>query len=131
MFRDDGSIQHGMYRAELAPIPRRPPHEETDGGEPASTRQQGRTLETRRREPAPTSGGWRITPLRRQETVQYDVEASYRRRPAKILPPQVPGCPLDQYPGEEPECADEDSPRVSRARFVRVRARAASESLSG
>ena len=80
-----------------------------------------RLLEARRLEQAQTSGGWKIAPLRRQEAVSYDVEASYRRRPVRALPPQVPGSPLDEYPGEQPQCCDEESPRVLRARCVSVR----------
>jgi hypothetical protein len=131
VFRDDGTISGDVRDAGLA------------GGEQlaclnaeTSVAQQvaPRRLEVRRSVGMSRSSSWTITPMRRQETVAYDIEASYRRRPKRALPPQVPASPLDRYPGEEPEWFgpegmgpqwfDDESPRLAHARAISVRVRA-------
>jgi hypothetical protein len=128
MFRDDGSVQYSLARVDRHGQPTLWSllTEETvvhDTANAVASAPKPRRLETRRSAPIARSGGWIVTKLRRQETVAYDIEASYRRRPAQALPPQSPASRLDQYPGEEPDCSDDESPRLRYAREVSVRVR--------
>lgn len=125
MFRDDGTLSGSVGGMEAATQAR--------PSSPAGDETAARRLEVRRKTGVVSSSGWTITPLRRQETVAYDVDASYRRRPARALPPQVPASRLAHYPGEEPEWFgpegmgpqwfDDESPRLEHARQVTVRVR--------